>query len=278
MGSFSLPCFLSICATFSAMPQVYCGRQAVAPVEAIIFDKDGTLADSRQFLAQLAQRRAQACAAAVRPFLGSPGQGLEDELLAIFGLTPAGLNPDGLMAAETRQANQQASVDCLVRAGYGADLSPLLVAEVFAEVDAQFAHKAKYTPPFASTDRLLRRLRQSPIKVGLLSSDSPAHVEDFLTHYQLSDWFDDWQGTAANDIPKPEPALLHQLCDRLQVDVSHTVVVGDSWVDFKLVQIAGAAAFFSVSEAWGRAPVAGASLILRSWDDLTVEAANSPNG
>ncbi|NJL44809.1 MAG: HAD family hydrolase [Leptolyngbyaceae cyanobacterium SM2_3_12] len=125
-------------------------------------------------------------------------------------------------------------------------------------------------PPFAGTAVLLQRLGQSPIKIGLLSSDSTAQVGMFLDHYGLTNWFQAWRGTEPEDIPKPEPALLYQLCDRLQVNVSRTIVVGDSWVDLSLAQRAGAAAFLSVSEAWGRTPVAGATLILRHWDDLTV--------
>ncbi|NJL44808.1 MAG: HAD family hydrolase [Leptolyngbyaceae cyanobacterium SM2_3_12] len=127
------------------MPQVLCQQHSIAQVEAIIFDKDGTLADSRGFLTRLAKLRAEGIAEAVVPVLGD--RKLEAQLLEIFGLTPAGLNPDGLMAAETRQANQQATVDCLVKAGYPAELSPGLVAQVFTQVDTQLAHKAEYTPP-----------------------------------------------------------------------------------------------------------------------------------
>ena len=256
----------------SRMVKVRCGQQWIADVEAIVFDKDGTLADSHRLLHHTAVARAEACAAAV-----GAGDALVRTLLDCFGVTASGIDPDGLMAAGTREANRQGAIAVLVQAGHPAEKATELVAECFAAVNAARQGKAAQTPPFAGTAAMLQRLHQSPLKIGVLSSDSPAYVEDFLSYYDLMPWVHGWQGTGPADPPKPDPTLLRGLCDRLQVSVAHTLIVGDSWADFALAEQAGAAGFISVSEPWGRSPVAGASLVLSHWDDLAVIMPSSPN-
>jgi phosphoglycolate phosphatase len=247
------------------MVQICCGQRVIANLEAIVFDKDGTLADSLKLLHRTAVARATACVTAT---------GLGDEvmqaLLACFGVTGDRIDPDGLMAAATREANQQAAVAVLVEAGYAPEKAGGLVADCFAQVNAQRKGKAPYTPPFAGTAAMLKRLHHSPLKTAVLSSDSPANVAEFLYHYDLADWVDSWRGTGPGDRPKPDPTLLQVLCDRLGVPITNTLLVGDRWADLALVEQAGAAGFVSVSEPWGRSPVPGATLVLSHWDDLAV--------
>ncbi len=244
-----------------------CGQRWIADVDAIVFDKDGTLADSHQLLHRTALARAEACAAAA-----GAGDEMVQALLTCFGVSPEGIDPDGLMAAGTREANRQGAVGVLVQAGYPSEKVTELVAECFAAVNAKRNGKAAHTPPFEGTGAMLARLHQSPLKIGVLSSDSPAYVEEFLSQYDLMPWVDEWQGTEPEDPPKPDPTLLGRVCDRLGIAFQQTIVVGDSWADLALAEQAGAAGFISVSAPWGRSPVPGATLVLSHWDDLEVKA------
>ncbi|HIK43266.1 MAG TPA: HAD family hydrolase [Leptolyngbyaceae cyanobacterium M65_K2018_010] len=252
------------------MIKLWCGGRPISAVEALVFDKDGTLANSHSWLAQLARQRAQVCVAAVQSQFGDPASDLLSQILASFGVRPTGLDPEGLMAVGTRQANQAAVLDLLLQAGYPAQGWATWVADLFDAADRNLAPKASHTPPFRGTQALLERLQASSLKVGVLSSDSPMHVEAFLQTYGLMAWVDGWQGTNPDDRPKPHPALLYRLCDRLAVSPQATVIVGDSGVDRQLALNAGAAGFISVSEAWGRPAVEGAEWVLTDWDDLQV--------
>lgn len=249
------------------MVWVRCGQRWIANVDAIVFDKDGTLADSRGLLHHMAVARAQACATAA-----GQGDELIQAMLSCFGVSASHIDPDGLMAAGTREANEQGAIEVLAQAGSPLRQANQLVSECFAAVDANRSGKAIHTPPFEGTAAMLERLSQSPLKIGVLSSDSPAYVEEFLAHYGLTPWVDEWQGTGPKDPPKPDPTLLMNMCDRLGVQVSNTLVVGDSWADLALAEQANAAGFISVSESWGRSPVPSATLVLSDWDDLDVKA------
>ncbi|HEY9889242.1 MAG TPA: hypothetical protein V6D02_12630, partial [Candidatus Obscuribacterales bacterium] len=78
-------------------------------VAAILWDKDGTLADSHRFLRALAQVRAQAVAQ------GLPG--LEAALMAAFGCGGDRYDPAGLMAVGTRYDNEIAAAAYLAATG-----------------------------------------------------------------------------------------------------------------------------------------------------------------
>ncbi|PSN15355.1 hypothetical protein C7293_07640 [filamentous cyanobacterium CCT1] len=246
------------------MVQIRCGPHLIADIEAIVFDKDGTLADSRGLLQRTAIARAEAISTAV-----GGGDKLTLALLDCFGVSAHGIDPDGLMAAGTREANRQGAIAVLVQLGYAAEKVTDVVTECFAAVNAARNGKAAYTPPFEGTAAMLKRLHHSPLKLGVLSSDSPAYVEEFLSYYDLTSWVDELRGTAPGEPPKPNPTLLIEMCDRLQVSISRTLIVGDSWADLALAKQAQAAGFVSVSEPWGRSPVPGANLIINHWDDLT---------
>jgi phosphoglycolate phosphatase len=244
-----------------------CHHHWLTSVDGIVFDKDGTLADSAPFLTDLAIARANACAGAM------PSQrvdSLASVLMERFGVTPTGLNPDGLMAVGTRHENEQVAIACLIELGYEEEIVRSLVPEVFTLVDQQIVCKAAHTPPFAGTAAMLERLCQSSLKLAILSSDSTANVEEFLQYYSLSHYFDDWQGTDQGDPPKPDASLLNRLCARLSVPLHRMVIIGDSWADQALAMGAGVAGFIAVAEAWGRSPVDGATLALQQWDALKV--------
>ena len=240
--------------------------------KAIVFDKDGTLADSHNFLWQLACLRIGLCADLLR------SQGIElttsqvQSLRSSLGVDRSRLDPEGLMATATRLANQQVAVDWLLEAGYPEEGVVNRVVECFQIADRQLWPKARYTPPFSGTPDLLKHLTEGGIPVGVLSSDGQANVGEFLSYYRIADYVQAWRGTEIGEPSKPSPSLFYQVCHHLGVEPCHTLVVGDSRVDYQLAQRAGAAGFISVSEAWGRPPVVGAKWVVYSWQDLQVEA------
>lgn len=244
------------------------GQPLNGAIEAIIFDKDGTLADSRPFLRDLAIARAKSCADVFRPERPEMANSVYDALIQAFGVTPTGLDPDGLMAVGTRPANEQVAINLYGVMGWSLENPSQLVAKLFAEADKTSVSKATQTLPFPGTGIMLHQLSLSPLKVGILSSDSTPNVTDFLQYYGFAPLINAWRGTDAGDRAKPNPDLFWELCGRMQVPAAKTLMVGDSWADLQVAQNAGAAAFVSVAEAWGRSSLPGSDYIIQDWEQL----------
>lgn len=240
---------------------VCCGQRCFEGVQAIIFDKDGTLADSMPYLAQLGQRRVD-CLEARYPGAGT-------QVATALGMVQGWPQPDGTLAVGTRQSDVAATMAVLVALDIPRDKAREQVEQCFEQADRGMVGKAQHTPPFPGTTAMLARLSQQ-LRLGVLSSDSPPHVDQFLARYDLSRYFQGWLGTSAGDPPKPDPRLLRQLCASLGVVPATVLVVGDSIADQQVVARGGGAGFISVSQVWGCAPLPGADAVLTSWDDLVV--------
>lgn len=249
-------------------------------IEAILFDKDGTLADARLFLRNLAISRAKACAEILKRKDPRQSTRFFKSLCRAFGVVPTGLDPDGLMAVGTRHANEQAVVDLMIEIGDPGAEATKRVTKIFSEVDGAMSSKAAQTPMFSGTRTMLQKLYAKSLKVGVLSSDSSSQVHAFLEHYELDSLVTEWRGTDRGDKPKPDPHLFWEMCDRMQVPPERTLMVGDSWADLEVARNAKAAAFVSVSEGWGRSPLGEADHIIYRWDDLLqlLEDVHQPHG
>ena len=91
------------------MVNIRCGNIEFKNIEAIIFDKDGTLEDSNNFLRELSIHRARLLDAQI-PGIGEP-------LLMAFGLQNNQLDPTGLMAVGSRQENLIAAAAYIAETG-----------------------------------------------------------------------------------------------------------------------------------------------------------------
>jgi phosphoglycolate phosphatase len=218
-----------------------CGAIAFPNVEAIVFDKDGTLADALPYLTQLAQQRIALINAQVPT--------VEVSLAQAFGLEGRCLDPGGLMAVGTRRENEMAAATCVAATGRAWFEALTLVQAAFRQADRSLQPKAHYTPPFAGSRALLSRCANAGLKLAILSSDTRDNVAAFVERYHL-------EGVqvivgADSERSKPDPVLLQQVCDRLGVPVKAALMVGDATVDIVMAQAAGALG--SVGVTWGGA-------------------------
>jgi phosphoglycolate phosphatase len=244
------------------MATIQCGTHLFANVQAVMFDKDGTLADSQAYLRVLAQKRARVIDAQV--------PGVQEPLLLAFGVEGDRLNPAGLMAVGTRRENEIAAAAYVAETGRDWMAALNLVRAAFVEADQLFARKADHTPLFDGVLPVLQALVAAQVKLGILSSDSTVNVQDFVQRYQLQPYVHMTMGSGA--ISKPDPVLFQQACAAMGLAPRAVLSVGDSSADIDMARAAGAAGVVGVT--WGLPlTLEGADVVVSTLADLRVVAA-----
>jgi phosphoglycolate phosphatase len=228
------------------MARIVCNEIEFDRIDAIVFDKDGTLSNSHQFLKYLGKKRAE-CVEAIVP-------NLRPAILSAFGFKRSGLNPSGLLAVGTHEENEIAIASLVAQTGYDWIEARAIAHSSFQLAEQQLPRKATLTPPFTGVVELLRSL--TSLKLGILSSDNSANVQDFVEYYELSNYFQSITG-AQTGISKPNPKLLTLACQALKVEPEKTLVVGDTIADVRLSHL-------SIGVTWGGSTIeqlAGAAAI-----------------
>lgn len=233
------------------MTIIICNGVEFENIEAVIVDKDGTLANSHQYLWHLGVKRAELIDAIV--------PGLKSKVLAAFGCNPQGIDPAGLMAVGTREENINA-IAALIE-------NPETVQSIFENADQQLPRKATLTPLYPGIVELLHSLKS--LKLGILSSDIEPNIRDFVEEYQLSNYFHGIVG-AQSGISKPNPKLLFLMCEKLNVEPEKALVIGDTIADTKLTPR-------SIGVTWGGSTIAqliGAAAIAHRPSDIRLKIMN----
>jgi len=241
----------------------YLPKKKFPNIQAVIFDKDGTLADSRDFLRQLGHWRSRLIDARI-PGVGEP-------LLMAFGIQDDSLDATGLMAVGSRRENEIAAAAYIAETGRSWFESLSIARSAFDEADQSVEDRALLSPLFPGTRELLQVLTAAGLKLGILSADSTAGVEAFVTQHQLGDYFQLSMGVDSAALTKPDPRLFHQACAALGVEPSATLMVGDSEGDRSMARKGGAAGVIAIS--WHSATASdlqGADVAIARLDEIKI--------
>lgn len=244
------------------MVTIRCRNITFTDIQAVIFDKDGTLEDSQVFLRELGQKRSRLIDAQI-PGIGEP-------LLMAFGINGDTLDPTGLMAVGSRHENEIAAAAYIAETGRGWLESLAIAHSAFAEADRYLKDAAGTSPLFTGSLEVLKSLWGAGLKLGILSADSTARVQAFVTRHQLEPYIQLQQGVDEG-LSKPDPALFLQACQTLGVEPASTLMVGDSVGDIEMAKRAGAAGCIGI--CWGTLEAAhleGADVVISQLDEIQV--------
>ncbi len=190
-------------------------------IEAIIFDKDGTLFDFQQswggfaveMLGQLARDEDHATA-----------------LADVMGFDPASRSfaPDSPMIAGTP-------------ADIAAVLIPMLPDMTQAGLEAQLNSAAVSAPMHPAVDLrpVLQGLKDRGMRLGLATNDTEAPARAHLAEAGIADLFDFIAGCDSGHGAKPEPGMLLAFASAFDLDARRVVMVGDSLHDLVAGRAAG---------------------------------------
>jgi phosphoglycolate phosphatase len=241
---------------------IRCREVTFPNIQAILFDKDGTLEDSQVFLRELGQKRARLIDAQI-PGIGEP-------LLMAFGINGGTFDPTGLMAVGSRRENEIAAAAYIAETGRGWLESLAIARNAFEESDRYLQDTANASPLFVGCLEVLKFLSEAGLKLGILSAATTARVEAFVKRHQLEPYILLQQGV--EDGPsKPDPVLLLQACHTLGVEPASTLMVGDSVGDIEMARRAGAAGCIGI--CWGTPAAAhleAADVVISQLDEIQI--------
>lgn len=243
------------------MATIQCRDVRFENIQAVIFDKDGTLADTSEYLRNLGQKRSRLIDAQI------PGTG--DPLLMAFGIDRDTLDPTGLMAVGSRRENEIAAAAYIAETGRGWVESMAIAKRAFEEADLYLKNAAP-SPLFVGCLEVIQFLWEAHLKLAILSADTTARVREFVRHYQLSEYIQLEMGVDEGK-SKPDPELFWQACQSLGVEPSATLMVGDSAADVEMAINAGAAGCVAID--WGKhsaAHLPRATVAIASLDEIKV--------
>ncbi|MFB2838291.1 HAD family hydrolase [Floridanema evergladense] len=226
------------------MVTIRCGEVIFPEIQGIIFDKDGTLENSAEFLRNLAQKRSR--------LLDAQIPGIGDPLLMAFGVDGNKIDRTGLMAVGSRRENEIAAAAYVAETGRGWMEALAIARQAFSEADRYFQNAAP-SPLFEGSSEVLQLLSQAGLKLGILSADTTLKVQAFVQRYRLTDYIQLAMGV--DDGPsKPDPILFWQACEKLGIEPSAALMVGDAVSDIEMARQAGAAGCIGI--CWGNSSAA----------------------
>jgi phosphoglycolate phosphatase len=237
------------------MTLINCLDRQFPNIQAIIFDKDGTLEDSGAYLRNLAQQRANSIDVIV-PGLGEP-------LLKAFGINHNILDPAGLQAVGSRAENQIVAAGYIAASGKSWMTAMDMAYQAFITADAVL----RSTPAamFPGCLEQIQALASAGIKLGIVSAATTSQVRRFAEYHSLQPYFQVLLGSDLN-FAKPNPRLFQYACDELGVNPAQTLMIGDGAGDMLMGSQGGAAGCIGISWEGVSIPLPGADLMIT---DLT---------
>jgi phosphoglycolate phosphatase len=249
-----------------------------ADIQAVLFDKDGTMSRSEPHLLSLASTRIRHCLSLVEP---QAREELSQLLSRAYGMQPHDdcLDPAGITAVAARDHNLISTAVALTLVGHGWPESLAMAQETFHRADRERPANAPAAPITSGFLDLLAELRGAGVLCAVISNDGQGGIQDFLEHHSLSEhiaaiWSADHQPR------KPDPRAVHQLCDNLDLPPSRCALIGDANSDLHMARSAGVALVMGYRGGW-RQPVALEESYphVDHWGELSVsETLETPPG
>ena len=249
-------------------------------IEAVLFDKDGTLSISEPMLETLAEARVFHGVRLTRSRhperLSGPTavQELEQLLRRAYGLLDTqGVHPAGTTAVGSRQHNLISTATVLSQMGIGWPEALEMAEMIFAATDGLHGMASPQRPE--ATDGLhdlVQQLVNAGVICAVISNDEVPGIEAFLSSHQLSQQF---QGiwSAGHSPCKPDPGAVQGLCRQLGVPVERCALIGDANSDLRMAVAAGIPhqRALGYTAAWSAPPpLAEPHPRVHHWDELVL--------
>lgn len=198
--------------------------------QAIIFDKDGTLIDFDAmwggWVVFLAEQLHAVSGLHVRKPLCS-AMGYDDANKKVLA--------HGKLAATPMSQLYRLTVEVMQSFGLSTEQAERTVEQGWCIPDPVVLAKQ-----FTDTRALFQKLHSQNIKLGIATTDDRAPTQAMIEAFDIEEYLSTMV-CADDGIPaKPAPDMVLTICERMKVDPSKVMVVGDTTADLKMARAAGA--------------------------------------
>ncbi len=258
------------------MPELLLKGVPIGNIKGILFDKDGTLSNSERELLTLGRLRIQKAIelAIEKDFNPAQVKKLSSWLSLAYGITPTGVNPNGIIAVASRNQNLlcTATVISLLRTSWPNALE--LAKEIFQAADLieEKAHSSfARRPLLPGVSHILQKFQRAGIKCALISNDTCSGIKNFLESNNLQESIPDFW-SAEHHPAKPDPAAVVGICNIIGLPPNECALIGDADSDLKMAREAGVAITMGYVAGWSTPPTLTAHQhLIHNWNELTVE-------
>jgi phosphoglycolate phosphatase-like HAD superfamily hydrolase len=218
------------------------GSKIIHGVGLVIFDKDGTLIELYHYWSQMVALRARLICEAL-----GLGQEHESGLRWALGVDErAGrLRPEGPVGLKKREIVIKAGTDYLDGIGHRDTLR--LCEQAFERADEiSSGDLGRFIRPIRGAVSLMAALHNRGCRMALATVDVTRRARLAMEFMGASDTLDLVVGGEEVARSKPDPEMIHIILDRLRVDRSQAVMVGDALNDVQMGANAGLKASIGV--------------------------------
>jgi len=241
------------------MAELLIKNSSVGFIKAIILDKDGTLSNSEEYLLELAKTRVKF---AVRKFKKLKINNFNIFLLRkllndIYGLKNRALSANASLAIASKDQNIISTATIFTLFGFDWFKSLTLSQEIFDQVDiflsTNKADTQKQRTLISGAFDLLVALKNNGVYISLMTNDSQAGIEEFISKNKLEGIFD-YLWSVENKPSKPNPKAVIELCKRMEINPSECALISDADTDLKMAKEADVPIRIGFTGGWKTPP------------------------
>ncbi len=241
------------------MAELLIKNSSVGFVKAIIFDKDGTLSNSEEYLLELAEKRVEFAVTKFKKLkINSFKIFLLRKLLnSIYGLTNQNLSANACLAIGSKEQNIISTATIFTLFGFDWSKSLSLSQTIFEEVDILLSNNQdniqKKRNLISGAFDLLVALKKNGVSIALMTNDTQGGIEEFIYSNKLEDLFD-YLWSAENKPSKPNPKAVIELCKKMKINPSECALISDADTDLKMAKKADVPITIGFTGGWKNPP------------------------
>ncbi len=258
------------------MSELFLRGSSIGKIKGVLFDKDGTLENSEEYLLKIAQERVNQSIKRLisQNFSSKEITIFKHALASAYGIKENKLSPHGIMAIASKEVNilSTATIFSTLNINWAKSLS--LSKEVFSCVDLKESQNkpVHYRPSeiIKGAREFLIKLKMEKIKAGIISNDNESGICNFIKKNSLQKYFPHtW--SSGNHPAKPSPLSVIKLCELMRVDPTECALISDADTDLEMARDANIRIILGFTGGWKLRPDLNKKYFLfNSWDELNI--------